>query len=452
MEELRKLGAQWRDDLIATWRALDLAGRATTLTDRIGNALIVADDILAERFWLWCGLLSGLVALIFLYYAPIIGGNWYRGGNDMIYILPAEKAALPRGWNAAQDWLNGPWIGKELFVYYRPVTSIIWYGLYRAFGENSAPYQALAVALHAVSVAMIACLLRRVFGSPLAALGAALLWGMRHQMAEALEWTPAMTDILAGFFGIGALLVLQRGLDTRRYAILMPVTIGLMVLAMGSKEIALTIPLLAGLLILHHPKLNRGERFFLLLLVGAILVGFFAWRLHCLNGMGFMPGQGVQGRSNASTFTLQKWMEAMVKYLVPAPINPFYGVSVIAAVAGFVVWWFYLFQQSVAGRWIVGIGGAYLLNYLMQYTLFLFDPGPFIMLFAGMVTIALLFFVVWNRPRDAVFLFAYGLIAHIPLYHVVYNAVGNVTYLPETFWAFANAALFATTIDFLRRE
>ena len=427
-------------------------GAAREGVQGVAHTLLKAEQAISENSWLWSFLLMFLAGVLVTLYRSVIDSDWYRGGNDMIYILPAAKAALSHGWAAAGDWINGPWIGKELFVYYRPVTSVVWYALYRQFGAWSGPWQYLTVALHATSAVMLACLLRRFFVSPLAALAGAFLWGTHHQMAEALAWTPAMTDVLAGFFGIAALLVLQIALDSRRVGFLFPFAAALMVLAMGSKEIALTVPLLASLLILRAPNRRWSERLWMLIFVGAVLIGFFLWRTHALNGMGFMPGQHVPGRANAAPFTFVRWRDQMAKFLIPMPFNSLMGVSPLTSSIAYAALWLFLLQRTLRGRIVAATFGILVLNLLFDNAFAFLQTSVYEALFGGMATLALIAFVLWNRPRDAFFIAAWGLCAHLPLYHVVYNAVGNVTYLPETYWALANAALFATALDKMRGD
>ncbi|RMG24071.1 MAG: hypothetical protein D6724_06970, partial [Armatimonadetes bacterium] len=62
--------------------------------------------------------------------------------------------------------------------------------------------------------------------------------------------------------------------------------------------------------------------------------------------------------------------------------------------------------------------------------------------------LALVFAFSVDRPRGW-FVLLYGFAAALPLYHVVYNPAGNVTYLPGTYHALLWGWIVATAVSAL---
>ena len=413
---------------------------------RLAHTIRTAERAVAAHTLLWGGLLCLLAVFTFMYALPARSGDWYRSGNDMVYILPPARAATP---TTLLNYLHGPWIGAELFVYYRPVTSVLWVMEFRAFGENAAAWQMISLAMHTASVVMLALLLRRVFGLHFAALVAAGIWATRAHIIPTLEWTPAQTDHFAGFFGLAALLCLQTAIDTERHPrrIIYFVVAGMLcLLAMGSKEIAYTVPLLAVLLVFHNPDLARPVKIRIAVGIFSLLMAFICWRFIAMHGLGFIPGQASAGRANASPFTLSRWAYQMANFLLPMPLTPMHS-PLASVTAAFTLLLLLQKRPPVLTRPLVRFAlasvGIMIVLFLLGGPEYLMMEETYSNIAVGVLSVALIGVLVWGRFQDALFVAAWGLIAYLPLYHVVYNAAGNVTYLPGIYWAFAWAALLS---------
>jgi hypothetical protein len=169
-------------------------------------------------------------------------------GDDHLFLAFARHAPNPfRPFIADQH-------GGE---YYRPLPMAVWWILGRA-GGGSAPFAALALALHVAAVALIATMLR-CLGRPLPiAAGAAALMFLAPQNLEAAYWFAASTDLWATVFVLGALVAMLR----RRLVIS-----GLLACcAYLSKESAYVLPALtAALLLSLPPSPDRLRRMFVTL-------------------------------------------------------------------------------------------------------------------------------------------------------------------------------------------
>jgi hypothetical protein len=376
----------------------------------------------------------------------------------MVAILAEARTATLE---EVQDWVVGPWIGREIFVYYRPVTSLVMFAEFRLFGEHSAPWQALSLALHLGSTALLALFIRRLFRSCTAGIVGALLWGFRDKMALAIEWTPAQTDLLAGFFALLCLLTLKLYLEERRWFwLLLAAPSGL--LAMGSKEVALILPLLVTALALHAGTLPRKKLAALLGTTWLLTLAFLLWRSHALRGMGFMPGQGThpsgkfgKGRSSVGRITPGGLAQKLLAFLLPLPLGPNAPFPALATLGtGATAALTHRLSQTRSPRTVLAAAGIGLLLVTLLMSdpqdgwmlSSLFDsflsglihwlmPDTYFGLLFGLAMLALLVFALKRRPRDGALLLAWGVSVWLPLYHVVFNSAGNVTYLPDTYWA-----------------
>ncbi|MDX1931145.1 MAG: hypothetical protein SFU56_00930 [Capsulimonadales bacterium] len=395
-------------------------------------------------------LLALLLAATWWQVRMAVSGDWFRSGNDMLYILPPLRSATDE---ALVGWLRGPWIGVELFAYYRPVTSVFWFTEYRVFGEQVASWQQVSVASHLGSTLLLALLLTRMVGSPLAGTIGAFVWATREKIVETLEWTPAQTDHFAAFFGILGLFLWQTFLDARgrrpsRF-LLGGASLVSVLLALGSKEIAYPVPLLAALLTLRTVRLPFRTRIALCGVWFALLTGFVGWRILAMQGIGFLPGQATPGRSQASPLTPQKWLVRMSGFLLPQVLRPtallpFPAVlSVFAGIAAYRRW------TSVRTRGVVALIAGVLFFVFMGGPECLLLSDTYTELALGLWTLTVVAFALRREPREMAFALIWGLVAHLPLYHVVYNAAGNVTYLPGIYWGLVWSILVVALLRFV---
>jgi len=405
---------------------------------------------LQTRRGLWIAALLALILLEGMAFRAAVGGDWYAGGNDMGYILTECRKATGKD---VAGWLTGSWIGHEIFTYYRPVTSLAMYGEYRLFGERSAPWQALSLCLHMGSTLMLALLCRRLFRSATAGWVGAAVWGFRDRMLGAIQWTPAQTDMLAGFFALLALLTLKLYLDGRKWFWL-PISSAAALLAMASKEVALILPALATLLVLHAPGIPRRSKAALIGGAWLIAAAFVAWRLHALGGLGFLPGQPVprtaaRVRNTMAPIEVGGLAHRLLAFLLPTPVGPSTSINMLAVWAAAATAAGVLLA-SRRGRerlaWAVLAGGFLLVTFLLDgldgWAWWLL-PNTYWQLFIGVLALWLMVLAVGRRPKDCLLLLGWGIAVWLPLYHVVYNVAGNVTYLPETYWGLAWACLTA---------
>ena len=179
----------------------------------------------------------GLVAVALAVAVPFFTATTFIG-DDHVFLAFARHAPNPLVAFVSDQH------GGE---YYRPWPMLVWWLLGRA-GGGSAPFAALALALHLTAAGLVAALVRACGRPPAVALVAAALMLLAPQNLEAAYWYAASTDLFATVFVLASLLALVRG---------RPVWSAVAALAAYlSKESALVLPLLA--VVLLYPQGRRA--------------------------------------------------------------------------------------------------------------------------------------------------------------------------------------------------
>jgi hypothetical protein len=158
--------------------------------------------------------------------------------------------------------------------YYRPLPMAVWWLLGR-LDVGSAPFAALAVALHGATAALVMSLLRRLQRPAAVAAGAAALFLVAPQNLEAAYWFSASTDLLATACVLASLLALVRDRPL--------LSAGAALAAYLSKESAFVLPLLA---LLMMPALPWRRRLLAVVPHMALLVLVLVARTLVLGGWG----------------------------------------------------------------------------------------------------------------------------------------------------------------------
>jgi len=391
--------------------------------------------------------LALLLCAVGLYAKRAVGGDWARSGNDMQFLLPALERDSPL------QYLAGPWAGREIFEYYRPVTSVAMWLELRAFGHAQAAWQTVSLLLHLVSVGMLALLLGSLIHSRAAALVGAGLWGFRDRIIKTIEWVPAQTDLFAGFFAILCLWSVARYASGggRKWALAAGMA-GL--LAAGSKETALVLVGLAPTVAWMAQPICRESAPRVALVSASILLLFIAVRAVALGGIGFLPGQAV-GEGAEAAITAGSVARRFAHFLLPYPLGPIGSISLaptwtvcLAAGAAWVL------RRRIALAVLVLVAGIFLAGLLLGDVAWLVLPRTL----AGFAVSILVFFTlmgaVMRKPAMGAAVLIFGLAAVLPLYHVVYNTAGNVTYLPDVYqallWAWVTSSWLEAAFEAVR--
>jgi protein O-mannosyl-transferase len=208
--------------------------------------------------WAWALLVAGAALLVFL---PALRFPFFPFWDDDIHVH-ANPHLVDLSWGSVATLWSGPW--QQLYI---PLTYSAWAGLAvlsrwsdglpAAGGAlNAAWFHGANILLHAASAALVFVLLRRVVatfrgGTPdgktdaAAALGA-VFFALHPLQVEPVAWISGLRDVLGGFLGLAALVVIFGGerFSVARWA---GATV-LFVASLAAKPAGVALPLVAGVL------------------------------------------------------------------------------------------------------------------------------------------------------------------------------------------------------------
>jgi len=142
----------------------------------------------------------------------------------MVAIYASLWQAPALTWDDGSNIFNNPyytmhlWWGVWLEPYfglYVPITSSVWAFLYWLGGGQTWPFHGLNMALHAVNMVMVYCLLQGLarrwnLQSPIAACCALAIFALHPLQVETVAWISGGRDLLATFFGLFSVIVYFR--------------------------------------------------------------------------------------------------------------------------------------------------------------------------------------------------------------------------------------------------
>ena len=192
-----------------------------------------------------------LCLAVFLAYASVWPNGFVLDDIDLIV-----QHVFLKQWDSAAAFLKtqslayGTWAG----AFYRPVSMLLYFFIYRIFGLSAFAFHAVNVVLHAFN----ACLLHH-FGVRAgfrkgAAFGAALIWVVHPVYSEEVAYISALPELLWSMFCLLGLIALLPDFRPRKIAL----AIILLLLALASKGSAIVFPALATITLFFISK-NRTQ-------------------------------------------------------------------------------------------------------------------------------------------------------------------------------------------------
>lgn len=207
-------------------------------------------------------LLPGLLiaAVAAAAYLPSLG-NGFVEWDDQVYVYESEGLAL-----------TGPAFIRWAFTAvvssnWHPFTMLVYGALYRLFGLDPAGYHLANLVLHALNTFLVFVLAMKLLGLALVgekkggvlagAAMAAFAFGLHPQHVESVAWVSELKDVLCGAFFLLSVIAYIRWSQGGGRALFHALSIFFFVLALLSKPMAVTLPVV--LLILDYYPLRRLE-------------------------------------------------------------------------------------------------------------------------------------------------------------------------------------------------
>jgi len=215
------------------------------------------------------------VAIAFIVYSPVFWG-WYSA-DDFWHI---DSFSFPFT-KCLENILTGHVYLQHPDWHYRPVTNMFLMLIYKS--HIPIVGHILSVALHSAVAIALFNLAKKIFDQRQSAILAALIFLLHPAAAPTVSWIAAVGDILTTGFSVCVALCFISSKRTAFKTVLMVV---LFIMALLSKEMCATLPILLAILSLYK-KNFRKDRVHLLLLL-AILAVFIVLRM-CFVENPFIP-------------------------------------------------------------------------------------------------------------------------------------------------------------------
>jgi hypothetical protein len=220
-------------------------------------------------------------------------------GDDYFHIERAEQLrdALTGGWvldiKAVGAWWTPPGLSVE---YFRPAI-VLTFAIDRLlYGSTAFGYHLTNLLLHLGTTLLVWAIARRVLGRGFGAWAAAALFAIHPAHTVAIGWISGRTDVLATFFYAGAFATYLEARTRRLSAGWLALSCVLFAIALFSKEMAITLPVVVlghALLVPNADGSSAPEplarRLAAPFALGLVAAAYFALRLKVLGGFHAPP-------------------------------------------------------------------------------------------------------------------------------------------------------------------
>jgi len=281
-----------------------------------------------------------VLAATFATYAVCLGHFFFM--DDFWHLDHAGKTEMKDAWRPwVYSWEDDKayWFaasrvhGSREQAFFRPLVTLLYTGGLRLWGDRPAAFHAVSLGAHLATTAMVFWLAWLLIRPAWAAAFCAAVFGLHPGQYEAVEWIAANADALLALLGTLAVAAFVES-DRRRpggqgfYAL----SLGSFALALGSKEMAVTVPLLLlGYQVLFRPQ---GRRRIDVLRPGwirhapfwAMSIAYALWRLPSLAGVYRMhEGGNYLSDVHSPLFVPQMALNFtfyVLHFLIPYPVFP----------------------------------------------------------------------------------------------------------------------------------
>lgn len=195
--------------------------------------------------------LPTLLLLVFLVYAPSLQYDFAWDDWGLIVGNPDIQSPRWTHFVFRSFWQRGTNVADTTRAFYRPLITLSYAIDYAVWGLNPTGFHLTNILAHLIAVWLAYRLARLLHQPPAAAWLLALIFAIHPLRVENVVWIAGRTDVFAGLFYLGAtaaLLQWQRGQPPKSRGWLSACLL-CYALALFSKEMALTWPLIAMLLL-----------------------------------------------------------------------------------------------------------------------------------------------------------------------------------------------------------
>jgi hypothetical protein len=261
-----------------------------------------------------------VLGVVVVLYAPALRGGLVY--DDFLWTRPWSLGEVASTFVGSEDPTG---VSNS---YYRPLASTSHALDYALWGFRPAVYHLTNLAMMTAAGLLALSLFRRFPVSPGAAAAGALVWIAHPMSASAVAWLSQRTDLILAVFYLAALRALVARPFGRRQA---AAVVGLGLLTFAAKELALTLPLAAALLVFALPRgedPDRGRRWAVVRGLGGMAAAYVAFWIALFPEKLMTRTGTARGWGGFDPQAASDWLR-----LLPALFGP------IVLPTGYAEWW-----------------------------------------------------------------------------------------------------------------
>ncbi len=296
-----------------------------------GVTLSFASDRSGLSRWSDASLISFLVLCAALPYVNTLGNSFLLTYDDGTQILRNPYVHSFRHLREIFGTHVWSYLGRNsLTNYYRPVMTFGYLICYKIFGSAAYGFHLVNLILHIAVVSILFLVIRRMTSDRVIAFGAAALFAFHPIHTEAVAWISAVTELEVTFFFLVTfwffLGVARAGGTSSELSKL--ATAGSYVLALLSKEQALTLPLLAAIYEHFyrddHAETTRRQKLARYGVLWLLAVAYILFRIRFLGGFAPASQRPRLSWSGASISAIALLGQYLWKLLWPLNLSAYY--------------------------------------------------------------------------------------------------------------------------------
>ncbi|MBI5328550.1 MAG: tetratricopeptide repeat protein [Deltaproteobacteria bacterium] len=199
---------------------------------------------------------SVICVLVFAIYFNSLSGDFIWDDTHHIAnnVLIKDLRNIPLFFT--KDFWENSWAHTTSRLY-RPLVTLSFAIDYYFWRLNPAGYHFTNLILYLSVCLILYPLSKAILGNDRAAMAASLIFASHPVHSESVTWIFGRTDLIAGFFSLSSFYLYLLYYNNKTKLLLLITSFAVFVLALLSKEIAATLPII---IILHNLLFNRGER------------------------------------------------------------------------------------------------------------------------------------------------------------------------------------------------
>lgn len=264
----------------------------------------------------------GLLALLlvtFIIYMPSLSGGFVVDDTPIIKDNPYLDGNHILDFFSKGFWANTA-LGDNTIAMYRPLVLVIFSTGHKLWGSDPAGYHIFQLLLHLTNTFLVYIFIRNLSAaSPVAAVFGASIFALHPSRVESVAWLSGITDPLAVFFLMGAMLAHRSSSETPYKWRYVTLSLFCFQMALWSKEVAIIFPLI---IVVHDAIFTKRINLIAVLLHTLLVATYMIARSFALGTTGKWEAINLSQLSKPVDFVLGYSQLMVFPTQIPFYIQP----------------------------------------------------------------------------------------------------------------------------------